>query len=120
MNRRPDDFTPLGAPMLHVLLALGRDALHGYGIMEAIEAKTGGRATILPGTLYATMNRMLDEGLIDEAPRPEGADGRRKYYRVTSLGRRVVAAESRRLEALLDVARAERMTGNDALAPDEG
>ncbi len=110
MNRSVDDFAPLSTPVFHILLALGREALHGYGIMEAIEEKTGGKAVILPGTLYATMNRMLDDGLIAEAPRPEGADARRKYYRITPLGERVAAAESERLRVLLEVARSERLT----------
>lgn len=111
MSDPVDEFLPLSTPVLHVLLALGQDALHGYGILEAIEAKTGGRASILPGTLYATMNRMLDDGLIREVDRPEGADARRKYYRITELGRRVVAAESARLEVLLDLARRESLAG---------
>lgn len=110
-------FLPLSPPVFHVLLALGQDALHGYGILESIEAKTGGHASILPGTLYATMNRMVDDGLIQEVDRPEGADARRKYYRVTSLGQEVVAAEARRLRILLDVARAERMTGESPNEP---
>ncbi len=112
MNDTPARFLPLSAPVFHVLIALGQDALHGYGILEAIDAKTGGRASILPGTLYATMNRMVDDGLICEVDRPEGADTRRKYYRVTELGKAVVRAEAERLRVLLDVARAERMTGD--------
>lgn len=120
MTRSLDEFLPLSTPVMHILLALGHEALHGYGILEAIEAKTDGRASILPGTLYATMNRMMDDGLIDEAERPEGADGRRKYYRVTELGRRVVGAESERLQLLLDVARRENLAlPSDALG-DEG
>lgn len=111
MTDSAERFLPLSPPVFHVLLALGQDALHGYGVLESIDAKTGGRASILPGTLYATMNRMVDDGLIHEVERPEGADTRRKYYRVTDLGQRVVAAEAERLRMLLDVARAERMTG---------
>lgn len=114
LDTRARDFLPLGAPVFHILLALGHDTLHGYGILEAIEAKTGGEAAILPGTLYATMNRMLDDGLLVEADRPEGADARRKYYRRTPLGHAVVAAEARRLEVLLDVAR------NEAVGPAPG
>jgi DNA-binding PadR family transcriptional regulator len=117
VTRPTRDFLPLSPPVLHVLLALGRDALHGYGILEAIEAKTGGRASILPGTLYATMNRMVDDGLIEEAERPADADARRKYYRITPLGERLVAAESERLQALLDVARREGLA--PAAAPAE-
>lgn len=107
LHTRAREFLPLGAPVFHILLALGHDTLHGYGILEAIEAKTGGEAAILPGTLYATMNRMLDDGLLAEADRPEGADARRKYYRRTPLGHAVVAAEAHRLQVLIDVARSE-------------
>lgn len=104
-------FLPLGAPVFHILLALGHDVLHGYGILEAIETKTGGEAAVLPGTLYATLNRMLDDGLVREAERPEGADARRKYFRRTPLGDAVVTAEARRLQVLLEVARAEGARG---------
>lgn len=108
----PAELLPLGTPVLHVLLALGDARLHGYGVMQAIEAKTGGRATILPGTLYTTLARMLDDGLIEEAPAPEDSpddDRRRRYYRITDFGREVVAAESGRLAVLLDLARRERL-----------
>lgn len=105
LDDRVRDFLPLGAPVFHILLALGRDALHGYGILEAIESKTGGQATVLPGTLYTTLNRMVDDGLVAEAPRPEDADARRRYFRVTPLGEAVATAEARRLEVLLGVAR---------------
>ncbi len=100
-----DRFLPLSTPVLHILLALGGEHLHGLGIMEAIAEKSEGRAVILPGTLYVTLNRMVDEGLIVEADRPEGADTRRKYYRATELGREVVAAEMERMAGLMDVAR---------------
>ena len=109
MNRRdPADLLPLGTPVLHILLALGRERLHGYAIMGAIDEKTGGRAQILPGTLYTTLNRMLADGLVEEAPAPDDApddDRRRRYYRVTPFGREVVAAETERMAVLLDVAR---------------
>lgn len=111
LARRAHRFTPLGAPVFHILLALGDEIRHGYGILEAIEEKTDGRAAVLPGTLYVTINRMIDDGLLANAPRPEGADGRRRYYRVTDLGRAVLVAETGRLEVLLDVARAELARG---------
>lgn len=119
LDRRAERFTPLGAPVFHILLALGGEARHGYGILEAIERKTAGRAVILPGTLYVTINRMLDDGLVEQADRPEGADARRRYYRITALGRAVLAAEARRLEVLLDVARSELASGGSG-APDRG
>lgn len=111
LAERARDFLPVGVPVFHILLALGADTLHGYGILESIEAKTGGEASILPGTLYATMNRMQDDGLIEEADRPEGADARRKYYRRTALGGAVVAAEARRLQLLVEVARRDLPEG---------
>lgn len=103
---------PLSTPVLHVLLALGRGRLHGYAIMQAIEEKTDGAASILPGTLYTTLNRMLADGLIEESEAPADEpddDRRRRYYRATAFGREVVAAESRRMEILLKVARREKL-----------
>lgn len=100
-------FLPLTTPEYHVLLALGTDALHGYGMMQALEEKTGGRDTLLPGSLYTTLARMVEKGLLvelDEPPEPD-ADGRRRYYRASDLGLAVARAESTRLARLLDVAR---------------
>ena len=108
---RIDDFLPLSTPVLHILLAIGSERMHGLGIIEAIAAKSDGRAAILPGTLYVTLNRMVDDGLIAEADRPEGADARRKYYAVTDLGREVVAAEMERMSVLMQVARGEFAEG---------
>ena len=105
----PEEFLPLSTPVLHILLALGPERLHGLGIMEAIAAKSEGQAVILPGTLYVTLNRMVDDGLIQETDRPEGADARRKYYAMTELGRGVVAAEMRRMSVLMDVARRDAL-----------
>jgi DNA-binding PadR family transcriptional regulator len=104
----PHDLLPLGVPVFHVLLALGHERLHGYGIMQAAEQKTGGAARILPGTLYTTLNRMLADRLVEEAPAPEDSpddDRRRRYYRITPFGLKVVAAEARRMSVLLEVAR---------------
>ena len=111
MTRQIEQFLPLSPPVFHILLALGQDQLHGYAIMQSIEAKTGGRAHVLPGTLYSTMNRMLDDGLIEESPdRPPDADRRRRYYGVTQFGRQVIAAEAERMAVLLAVARREKLT----------
>jgi DNA-binding PadR family transcriptional regulator len=103
----PTRLLPLGAPVLHILLALGRERMHGYAVMQAIELKTGGKARVLPGTLYTTLNRMVEDGLVEDTAPPSDApddDRRRRYYRVTEFGRRVVAAETERLELLLAVA----------------
>jgi DNA-binding PadR family transcriptional regulator len=102
----PETFLPLTAPEYHVLLALGGRALHGYAMMQTLEEKTDGRDALLPGTLYATLARMVARGLLeelDEPPEPD-ADRRRRYYRVTPLGRDVARAESARLRRLLRVA----------------
>ncbi len=101
---------PLSPPVYHVLLGLGGETLHGYAIMQAFEELTGGAERLLPGTLYATLARMVETGLIEEAaPTDEGADARRRYYRLTSKGRRVAAAESERMRRLLEVAVAQRV-----------
>lgn len=103
----PDSFLPLTTPEYHVLLALGQDALHGYGMMQALEEKTDGADELLPGTLYATVARMVERGLLEELAHPPepGADARRRYYRATELGLAVARAESARLARLLAVAR---------------
>lgn len=101
----------LSVPMFHILLALGQDRLHGYGIMQAIDRKTSGAARVLPGTLYTTLNRMIDRGFIVEAAGPvEGEDDerRRAYYQVTAAGHRAVAEEANRINMLLSVAKANR------------
>lgn len=113
----PEDVLPLSPPVFHVLLALGDQALHGYGIMEAFEAATNGRETLLAGSLYATLRRMTHQGLVEEAESPPGETSggpRRRYYRVTDLGRQVAHAESGRLQRLLDLAR------DRDLAPEAG
>lgn len=107
MTPDPETYLPLTAAAYHVLLALGDRALHGYAMMQAIEEKTGGRDQLLPGSLYATIGRMVEDGMLEEAAAPTGADGRRRYYRVTRLGRAVARAESMRLSRLLEIARSE-------------
>lgn len=112
----PHELLPLSPPVYHVLLALGSDAMHGYGIMQAFAEKTRGEEALLPGTLYATIARMVDAGLIEEIPDPppEPSDKRRRYYRVTAFGRDVALAESERIGRLLSVAR------NEQLVPESG
>ena len=115
LTRDPNEFVPLKHSTFQVLLALDDgESLHGYAVMQAIAAMTEGRETILPGTLYAALARMVDEGLVEEsAPRHDDSSGGppRRYYRRTSFGRAVARAESERLRALLDVARAQKMFG---------
>jgi DNA-binding PadR family transcriptional regulator len=110
MITSPEDLLPLSPPVYHVLLALGHDKLHGYAMMQVLEELTGGAERLLPGTLYATLARMVETGLIEEADAPvKDGDARRRYYRATPFGRRVGAAETARMARLVEVARARRL-----------
>jgi DNA-binding PadR family transcriptional regulator len=116
LTRDPAALLPLKRAAFQVLLALGDgESMHGYAIMQAIAAMTDGRETILPGTLYAALARMVDEGLVEERT-IHGGDASsgppRRYYRRTRFGRAVARAESERLRALLDVARAQNIVGD--------
>jgi len=98
----------LAAPALHILLALGADAKHGYAIMQDISDRSDGQIRLLPGTLYSTIKKMLADGLIEEvdAPRSAGSDDeRRRYYRVTKTGKVAAEAETRRLAMLVKLGR---------------
>ena len=113
-SSNPQRFLPLNPPFYHILLALGNQHLHGYAIRKELERRTDGEITILPGTLYSSIGRMVDDGLIREtsaAPADRKRDPRRRYYGVTELGKQVAAAESQRLAVLLDLAKAQHMTG---------
>jgi DNA-binding PadR family transcriptional regulator len=98
-------------PLSHAnLLALAEDALHGYAIMKAIETETGGAVRPGTGTLYAALQRMEDDGMIEERPAPgDEGDARRRYYGITSLGRSVATAEANRLASLLELAARKRL-----------
>jgi DNA-binding PadR family transcriptional regulator len=114
LTKDPAAFLPLKHATYQVLLALGDgEARHGYAVMQAIAEMTDRRETILPGTLYAALARMVDEGLVEESePRDDASGGPpRRYYRRTSFGRAVARAESERLRALLDVAKAQNIFG---------
>jgi len=106
-----ESFLPLKPHWFHVLLSLADQEQHGYGIMQEVLERTDGRVRLWPATLYGTLKRLIDEDLIeesDERPAPEQDDARRRYYRLTRLGRRVLAAESERLEDLVRVIHAKR------------
>ena len=119
---------PLATAVLHILIALGDGERHGYAVMQEVAERTEGKVRMSPGTLYGSIRKMLDEGLIEELfrrgaptdprragsdprragsdPRRAGSDDeRRRYYRVTRFGRAVAAAEAERLAALLHHAR---------------
>lgn len=111
--KNPETFLPLKPHWFHVLLSLTDQEQHGYGIMQEVLSRTGGKVRLWPATLYGTLKRLMDEGLIeesDERPAPELDDARRRYYRLTAFGRRVLAAESQRLEDLVRVIRSKRRT----------
>jgi|SRR5688500_3272803 len=114
--REPGDFLPLTHLSFHILLALADSARHGYGIIKEIEAGTDGATSPSTGALYLALQRMEGEGLVIEgaAPRGEAADDpRRKYHRLTPLGRRVAVAESRRLSELVALATEKRLVEGD-------
>ena len=101
-SRHPDELLPLTHLTYHVLLAMADRPRHGYGIIQEVERRTDGVTQLEAGTLYAAIKRMVEEGLI----RPAAGDGgRRRNYALTTLGRKVLAAESERLAKLLQVAR---------------
>ena len=104
---RPDRIPPLSRTAMHVLIAIGPEERHGYAIMHEIERMTEGATRLGPGGIYTTIRRLLDDGLIeesDERPDPELDDQRRRYYRLTAVGRAVATAEVRRLETLVRAA----------------
>ena len=103
---------PLPAAAFHILLALAGDDLHGYGVMKQVSEQSGGKIRLGPATLYGSIKSLLEEGLIQELEaRPDGELGteRRRYYRLTSAGRKVATAEATKLADLLRVARAKRI-----------
>lgn len=104
--------TPISTQVFHILLSLVDDDLHGYAIIQDVAARTDGEVRLTASTLYAAVKRMLESGWIEErSTRPAGAgnDPRRRYYRLTKVGREVARAEARRLEQLATMARAKRL-----------
>ena len=113
-SAEPDSFLPLTPAVFHILMALAKGDSHGYAIMQDIETNTDGRFRIGPGTLYGSIKRMLASGWIeevDERPDPDLDDERRRYYRLSGLGRRVAEAEAQRLASMVSLARDARLLG---------
>lgn len=103
-----ESLLPLPAATFHILMALAAGEKHGYAIIQDVAERTGGALKLSAGTLYRSIARMLDQGLILESaerPAPEEDDERRRYYRLTAAGEAAARAEARRLEQLLDLAR---------------
>ena len=109
--------SPKSSPSLtpaafHIMLVLAGGENHGYAIMREVAEHTNGKMRLGPGSLYGTIKRMLEDGWIeetDERPDPEMDDERRRYYRLTSVGRKLVKAEAERLEQLVNVARGKKL-----------
>ena len=104
----PKTFLPLSQPVYHILVSLVDEDRHGYGILREIERRAGGDVRLGTGTLYTAVKRLVAAGLIeetDERPDPELDDHRRRYYRLTHLGRSVAAAEAARMAGLVGLAR---------------
>ena len=112
-TRGPEEYLPLTPAMLDIVVALADDELHGYAIMREVRRRTDGRKRLAPGTLYRSLRQMQERGLVAESDeRPEASldDERRRYYRLTDLGRRVAVAEVERLEGLVQAARSKGLT----------
>jgi len=110
MPSTPGDFLPLPPATFHILIALIREDRHGYAIMQDVEERTEGEIRLSAGTLYRSIQRMLEQGLIRETrdrPVRELDDERRRYYRITELGTAVARAEARRMSEMVRMARAQ-------------
>ena len=101
-----EQFVPLSAAALHILLALASEDRHGYGIMREVARQSEGRYKLGPGTLYDNLQKLLDQGIVEEcSPRSPGHDPRRRYYRLSRFGRGLLATEIARLEGVVREAR---------------
>ena len=107
----PKTFIPLKAQWFHIMLSLAGEEQHGYGIMQEVLGRTHGKVRLWPATLYGSIKRLIEADLIeesDERPAPELDDARRRYYRLTALGRRVLDAECERLQELVRTIRVKQ------------
>ncbi len=109
----PDAHLPLTPATFHILLSLSDGERHGYAIMTEVGERTRGTVKLGPGTLYTALKRLVDSGVVLEAGERRGRDDdeRRRYYRLTPLGRAVARAEARRLEEIVRLARRKRLIG---------
>jgi DNA-binding PadR family transcriptional regulator len=107
----PQTFIPLKAQWFHIMVSLAGGEQHGYGIMQEVLGRTHGKVRLWPATLYGSIKRLIEANLIeesDERPAPELDDARRRYYRLTTLGRRVLDAECERLQDLVRTIRVKQ------------
>ena len=108
---------PLPPAVFHILVSLADGDRHGYGIIQDVASRTGGEVKLGPGTLYRSIQRMLEQDLIietDSRPAPDADDERRRYYRLTPFGRQVARAEAERLSALVAMARSTGLLSRKA------
>ena len=108
-DETPESYLPLPRDTFHILVSLADRERHGYSVMQDVAERTDGTLRLSPSSLYAAIKRLLSQGLIEELqerPDPENDDERRRYYRLTKMGRKVAMAEAKRLERLLSDARA--------------
>ena len=111
-ERSPEDCLPLSPAVFHILLALADGERHGYAIMREVERGTGGKVRMGPGTLYGAVKKLLLNKLIEEVESVSGSDRddeRRRYYRLTGWGTRVLNAELNRLRAILQLAKGRKL-----------
>ena len=108
----PTRLLPLTPQVFHVLLALAEGEKHGYAIMQEAQERSGGLVRLGPGTLYGAIKRLLEQGVVEESeerPAPDADDARRRYYRLTPFGQRVLALEADRLDSLVRAVRSQRL-----------
>jgi DNA-binding PadR family transcriptional regulator len=118
-NRTPDpaSLLPLSAAVFEILLSVADRSRHGYGIMQEIEDRTGGRIRLGPGTLYGAIKRLREQAVLEETEGSgESDDERRRHYRLTPFGREVAVLEARRLEQVLDTARGKALLAQEGAA----
>ncbi len=106
MKEEIKQFLPLSPAALHILLALAGEDLHGYGIMLEVTRQSAGQYKLGPGTLYDNLEKLLDQGVVEESIQKSAAEeSRRRYYKLTRFGRRLLATEISRLEGVVRQAR---------------
>ena len=121
LKHQADGLIPLPRLAFHILLALAKDESHGYGIAKEVEHNSSGRTKPSTGSLYLSMERLKKQGMIEESPdRPPAAsdDARRRYFRLTALGREVARAEGARLYRLVRLAHERQLIDGGFAAPD--
>jgi DNA-binding PadR family transcriptional regulator len=111
-NPDPESHLPLSPAVFHILLALADEERHGYGIMQEVKIRTDGKIHLAPGTIYGAIKRLLERKLIeetDERTDPDLNDERRRYYKLTHFGQRVLSAEAARLARMVQQAQSKKL-----------